>query len=99
MSEEQKLSDWAKSQSDYISIKDGETLECIYQGHKYVPSRFDPEKVVPRYSLEIEDGVVKKMDCGNTFLAFGLDGIEPGTKIKISRTGEKKDTKYVVERL
>ena len=89
------LMDWKKEQSDFVTLKSGESFTGVYKSWKLVGSRFDPEKQIPRFTFDV-DGKEKSMDNSNGSLLSGMDGIEEGTRVTITRTGEKTNTRYQV---
>ena len=90
------LSDYVKRNSPSITLKDGESVEAIYRGHKIVPNRFNPDKETVAYNLETEFGV-KKFSSSAFSLANLFDTIAEGTKIRLTRHGVGNDTKYDLE--
>ena len=59
-----KLKDWADSNSQFITIEDGESLEIVYKGWKNVPNRFDTDKETIRY-IFLVDGQEKYWENGS----------------------------------
>ena len=96
---ERTLSDYAKSKSNFVSLKDGESYMAVYKGFKFIEKEsFGETKEYARYLLmDLEDGIVRNFDSMSGSLANRVDEIEIGTRIKITRAGEKMDTKYDVE--
>jgi len=93
------LQDFAKSKSNFISIKAGENYCCIYKGYKFVEKdSFGETKEYARYLLEdLEDHQVRNLDSQSADLAKQMSEIKEGSKIRISRTGEGTETKYDVD--
>jgi hypothetical protein len=84
-----KLGDWAKDQSPYIKLEDGESFIGIYRGYK--ESNY---KGTPLIEYSIGE---KKISSGSAKLAKRMDNVPEGTKIKIIRFGEGYDTNYEIE--
>ena len=93
------LKEFAKSKSNFVSIKDGEDYCCIFKGYKFVEKdSFGETKEYARYLLEdLTDNQIRNMDSQSADLAKQMSEIKEGTKIKISRKGESMETKYEVE--
>ena len=88
-------SDYAKRNSKFIKIGDGEFVEGIFEGRKFVVKDiFGEEKEICRYKI---DG--KTFDSQSGQLAIAFDNIHAGTRVKITRSGDGMDTKYLVENL
>ena len=87
--------DYAKRTSKFIKIEDGEFVEGIYNGCKFIiKDSFGEEKEVARY--KIDDKVFDSMSGG---LATQMDEIKTGHRIRITRKGKSMDTKYTVTNL
>lgn len=88
-------SDFAKRNSKFIKIDDGESVEGIFGGSKAVlKDSFGEEKEVMRYKLDN-----KTFDSMSGSLAVQMDEVSVGQKIRISRTGKSTETKYLVEKI
>ena len=88
-----KLKDWADSNSQFITIEDGESLEIVYKGWKNVPNRFDTDKETIRY-IFLVDGQEKYWENGSGRTARFFDEVKEGEPVKITRKGEGQKTKY-----
>ena len=91
-----KLGDFAKRNSQYISLDSGESVEAVYKDSIVTPNPFDAEKEVVNYKFETEYGI-KTLRSGACALARLFDNIQPGTKIKLTREGLGNKTSYKVE--
>jgi len=93
-----KLKDWADSNSQFITIEDGESLEIVYKGWKNVPNRFDTDKETIRY-IFLVDGQEKYWENGSGRTARFFDEVKEGEPVKITRKGEGQKTQYELELL
>lgn len=91
-----KLSDWATEQSPFIKLQDGESVEGVYKGFKFVDDPFNPDKQRVRYLIEV-NGAVKHWETSSGIVAKRFDEINKETRVKITRFGEAFNTKYQVE--
>jgi hypothetical protein len=93
------LTEYAKSKSNFVSLKSGETYSCIYRGYKFIEKdSFGETKEYARYLLEdLEDNQVRNLDSQSAKFAEDMSVIKEGSKIKITREGEAMETKYHVE--
>lgn len=92
-----QLGDWAKKNSKTLILDDGETVEVVYEGFKIGVNPFDPEKEIVFYRLKLDglDGpMAKAFKSTSGKAARFFDGIEFGTKVKITRHGVGNETKY-----
>jgi len=88
-----QLGDFAKRNSAFISFDEEGIIEGVYEGAKIViKDSFGKEKEVCRYRI---DG--KTFDSISGSLATQMDKVPVGSKVRIKKTGEAMDTKYVVE--
>jgi len=93
------LDEYAKSKSNFVSIKAGESYSCVYKGYKFIEKdSFGETKEYARYLLEdLEDKQVRNLDSQSASFADQMSEVKEDSKIKITRTGEGMDTKYEVE--
>jgi len=93
------LEDYAKEQSNFISLKDGEHYDGIYRGYKYVEKEMRGEtNEYVRFMIEdLVDNRVRNLDSRSGRLARKMGQVIPGTKIKITRSGESFETDYKIE--
>lgn len=92
-----ELKDWAKKNSKFLKLKDGESAVCLLKNVKpMVKDSFGEEKNVVRYTLEFAGGEIKIFDNGSTYLAEAMADFI-GKQIKLKRVGEGIKTKYEVE--
>ena len=91
-----ELQDFRKRSSKFVILKDGESIEGKYQVFKIGTSPFDPEKEIVNYQINTEYGV-KTFQSGSGKVADLFDRIEKDADIRITREGEKNDTKYILE--
>ncbi len=92
-----KLGDFAKRNSQYISLDDGESVEAMFKSAIVTPNPYDAEKEVVNYKFDTEWGV-KTLRSGACGLARIFDNIQPNTKIKLTRAGLGNKTSYKVEK-
>ena len=90
-----ELSNYAKRNSQFVKLEDGNSIEATYLGFKVGASSFDPDKETVSYKLEAEYGV-KILQSGAIGLARLFDKVEEGAQVKITRTGKGNQTKYIV---
>ena len=91
-----KLNDFAKRNSQYISLEDQESVEAVFKNAVITPNPYDAEKEVVNYRFETEYGI-KTLRSGATALARIFDNIQPDTKVKLTREGVGNKTSYKVE--
>lgn len=92
------LQDYVKRNSKTVMLKDGESVEAIYQGYTVGANKYDPEKETVYYKLELPGFGIKMFSSAALGLAKLFDTIEEGTEIKLTRDGEGTKTKYVLEK-
>ncbi len=90
------LMDFARRNSQYISLEDKECVEAVFKNAVVTPNPFDAEKEVVNYRFETEFGI-KTLRSGATALARIFDNIQPDTKVKLTREGIGNKTSYKVE--
>lgn len=88
-----KLNDFAKENSRFFKISDGETIEAVFEGFTIGKSSFDPERNVVSYSLKTDEGK-KIWNSSSPRVASFFDKANPGQTVSIHRTGEGTNTKY-----
>jgi len=88
-----KLSDFAKENSRFFKISDGETIEVVFEGFTFGKSSFDPERNVVSYSLKTDEGK-KIWNSSSPRVASFFDKISPGQTVRLHRAGEGTNTKY-----
>ena len=91
-----ELTDWAKKQSPFVTISEGETVIVKYLGFKMVANRFDTDKETVRYLFELQDGTEKPWENGQVQVAKDFDDVKKNDWIKISREGEGQKTRYSI---
>ena len=84
-----ELKEWAKSNSPFVKLDDGESLSGVYQGFK--KNNFRGSEII-----EYKIGE-KLLSSSSGKLAMRMDGIEAGTEIKLTRFGLGFETNYEVE--
>ena len=85
-----ELSKWAKENSKFLKLVDGESYEGVYKGYKEGTNMNGDPTII----YKIDD---KELKSSSTKLAEEIDKIAVETKIKITRTGEGLQTKWMVE--
>ena len=85
------LREFGTLESKFITMKSGEVLEAVYEGHTIVPNHFNPSLKSVRYVLS-----GKFFSSTSKKLASMMAEIPLGTKVQIKRIGEQKNTKYEV---
>lgn len=93
------LKQWAKENSNFIKLDDGESFEGIYQGYVFAVNQNGQE--TPCYKFKTTDGKQKMLQSQNKALCDAFDE-ESGTfkkndSVKITRRGLDKNTRYEVE--
>ena len=91
-----ELGDFAKRNSQFITLADGESVEAVYKDYVIAPNSFDPEKETVNYKLETEYGT-KTFRSGACGLARLFEKIKKGSKVKITRNGTGNKTSYQIE--
>lgn len=94
------LKQWAKDNTKFLKILNGETFEGFYMGFNIVPNTFDPDKQSIQYKLKYTDCEnIVYWTNGSTSVANAMSNFEEGDVITISRTGSgTHDTKYEIKR-
>lgn len=92
------LKDYARDNSKFVKIRDGESLDLIYQGYSYTKSEDDPDKENVLYEVNYLDQPGKKFywKTSSVFVAASLSEFQPGQIFKVSRTGDGKNTRYKI---
>ncbi len=88
-----KLNDFAKENSRFFKISDGESIEVVFESFTVGKSSFDPEREVVSYSLKTDEGK-KIWNSSSPRVASFFDKVSPGQTVRIHRTGEGTNTKY-----
>jgi len=92
-----ELGDWANKNSKFIVLDDGETITATYRGFKIGVNRFDVDKEIVSYNLELLIGgqaVTKSFQSGSGKAARFFDGIDEGQRVQITRHGTGTGTEY-----
>lgn len=84
-----ELKKWASENSRFIKLSDGESFEGTFEG--FAKSKYMGKEII-EYSLS-----GKTLSSSSGRLALVFDSIKPGTKVKVTRTGEGLKTFYDVE--
>ena len=87
-----KLKDCSKEHAKYIKIEDGESYEGVFEGWKEGVNMNGDWAVI--YTIDN-----KEFKSSSAVLANTMDSIPAGTRIRISRVGEARQTKWNVEKL
>lgn len=93
-----KLADWAKENSQFLKIQDGESVEVVFKKSEFILSVFDKDKQTVRYTFETGYGE-KNWDTSAGYVALFFDEVKAGQKVKITREGEGTKTKYKLSKL
>lgn len=88
-----QLNKWAKDNSRFFKIEDGETAQVVFEGFKIGKSSFNPERDVVSYTLKTSEGR-KIWNSSSSKVAEFFDKAKPGQTISVHRTGEGTNTKY-----
>ena len=84
------LADWAKENSPFIKLADGESVTGIYNG-------FNKSSYMGKPLIEYQ--IDKKvLSSGSGKLASLMDKVSKGTEITITRHGNGTETTYTVKR-
>ncbi len=87
-----ELANWAKSQSQFIKILDGETIEATYKGATKTISTFDNKSSTICYNFDD-----KLFNSASKKLAEVFDDIPVGSRVRVTRIGIAQGTRYEVE--
>lgn len=79
------LADEVKKRSPYLQVEDGESVVAIYRGFKMVPSSFNPEEDIFRFTLGIGEEE-KFWDTGSNKVAMVFDHVKEGEEVKITKS-------------
>lgn len=88
------------AEGDYLNFKArGNVIEGIYQGYTIEEDTFNPGQKRPIYAIEVE-GKQKKLGSSSKRLANAFLDVNPekGDFIRITRTGERFNTQFSVEK-
>lgn len=88
------LVEWARQNSIYLTLTDGETFEGKFVGYKLIPSQYDPKKEVVLYTFAYPDGKEIYWKAGSTKAAKFLGSLSPGDSFFMMRHGLEKNTTY-----
>ena len=88
------------AEGDYVSFKNNPEVTCQFISADYVDNKFKAGEKIFQYILMV-DGVEKTLNSESKRLANAMQNasIETNDWIKITREGEKFDTKYKVEKV
>ena len=89
------LKKWANSKSTFIRIGDGESITAVFKSAKEIDDTFNKGQTKISYLMEV-DGEEKALESMSASLARQMANIEEGEIVKISRTGDGRNTKWVV---
>ena len=90
--EDETLKNWELTQNKFMRIDEDETWEGVYNGCHQSVSTYNPAQKTISYHLG--DKIWNSM---STSLARDMKVVPQGSKIKITRTGKAKQTRYEVE--
>ena len=90
------LKTWARENSPFIRLNDGDSETGIYKGWKEVADAYNPGKVKIRYSIEI-GGKIKTFDNGSSAVAMQFDTAKEGDLVKITAHGTDMRKRYTVD--
>ena len=94
-----ELIDWAKANSPWLRMLDGEEIVVKYTGHEFISDPFNPKQKKVRYLLEIEDGSIKFWDTASGKTAFFFGALKKGDYVKISASGEGLKRRYELDQV
>lgn len=86
---------WSEKHTRYVKPEDGEPIICVFKRAEPFVDKENEDTEKVRYYLEI-DGNEKLLESQSAALAGKMSGVEPGTKISITRTGKGRQTSYEV---
>lgn len=93
------LKQWAKENSKYLKIEDGETVNVKYMG--YVMAINQAQQEVPCFKFQTEDGKVKLLQSQNRVFIDAFDEetgkYKKGDYVNITRSGLQQQTRYEIE--
>jgi hypothetical protein len=88
-----ELTNWAKANSKFIKLADGEKFTGKYLGYQKGSFRGTP---LIEYKFEIT-GEAKIFSSGSNKLATRMDNVDKGKIVTVKRFGEGYETNYEVE--
>lgn len=93
------LEQFAQDNQKYFKLGDGESFIGSYLGYSYGLSTFDPDKEIAIYKLRRKDSERNIFwQQGSAKIALAFSKLKPGSGVKITRTGSKKEnTSYTIE--
>ena len=89
----EQAKEWNRKNSKFYKLYDGESFTAKLKDMKAIPSKFDPEKEVIRYTFEEQDGSNKYWENSNGKLLEQMTALI-GKVIQVVRSGEGPQTKY-----
>lgn len=93
-----KLSDFARENSTFLKLQDGESITVKYKGYEF--GRTLKGEKVPQYIFTLQNGKEKVLQSQSNALANFFDDehgqVKSGDTIKITRHGLDRNTKYEV---
>ena len=92
---EKSLLEWARDSSPFLTLANGESVDCEYLGYDIVANRFDVDKETVRYTVCINKKN-KTFEKSSGSFAKDMAKIKEGTMIRLTRFGEGNQTKYTV---
>ena len=91
----EEMKKWAFQNAKFVKLEDGDSVVAKFVDCRSIPSRFDREKNVMEYKLELEDGSVKFWEQGSTSVANKMAEFH-GKTVEIKRVGEGTSTQYEI---
>lgn len=92
------LKQWAKENSKFLKIEDGETVNVKYMG--YVMAINQNQEDVPCFKFQTSEGKVKMLQSKNSSFIEAFDEetgkFKKGDYVSISRSGTKQNTRYEI---
>jgi hypothetical protein len=93
------LKQWARENSKFLKLDDGETINVKYEG--YVMSLNQNQEEVPSFKFRTQAGKVQIMQTRNSAFLNAFDEedgkFKKGDHVMITRHGMKQQTTYEVE--
>ena len=91
------LDQYAKENSKFLTLGDGEKFEGYYVAYRIVPNSFDPEKETIVYKLKHKTGEFTYLQSASTYCAKMFGKLKEGDAVKVTRHGIGMKTKYLIE--
>ena len=89
-----ELSSYAKRNSKFVQLKDGESFQGIYNGFKIAMNDLEPDKEIVIYEVLDDERNKKFWKTADVAVASYFDDKVSGHPFTVTRRGKGRDTRY-----